>query len=320
MVDNPVFKFETAQRVQCKASIMIEGLTGMGKSGLALLIAFYLTGGKWEEIFDIDTENKSANLFAGIPFSNGGVVGGFKVGQLTEDIGYKPSNYLAYRKAALGMGAKVVIEDSISHSWQYAGGLLDLVNAAKEKTKNKNDKYAAWADEEVAAEKQKLLSLIRTPEVHVITTVRVKEKFDYVEVDGKNKLMSLGEQQIQQADLKYEPDLVLHMVRPGSATQPPRAEIIKSRYTILEKGEEYDFTPELCLQLKAYLEEGADPAELLEAQRQDYIMAVKEHLDAHPNKIAIWGVMKDDAGFKEVKLTDIPLTSIKKLFLQLTTD
>lgn len=317
---NPNFSFEDAERLQLKASIMIEGLTGKGKSGLALLLAFYLAGGDWTKVFHIDTENKSANLFAGIPFSNGQNVGKFKVGQLTEDIGYKPSNYLAYRKAAIAMGAEVVIEDSISHAWQYKGGLLDLVNAATERSR-KSDKYAAWRDPEVADEKHQLLSLIRSPEAHVITTVRVKEKFEYVEGDnGKNKLQSLGEQQIQQADLKYEPDLVLHMLRAGNGTtMHPQALVIKSRYAILQEGETYDFTPELCIQLRAYLEEGADPQALLEAQRQDYVVAIKEHLDAHPNARAIWGVMKDDAGFKEIKLDDIPLDPLKKLYTNLTT-
>ena len=318
-MSDPVFKFEDAERIQLKASIMIEGLTGTGKSGLALLLGFYLSDGDWSKVFTVDTENKSANLFAGIPFSTGDPVGKFKIGQLTEDVGYKPSNFLAYRKAAVQMGAKVVIEDSISHAWQYQGGLLDLVNTATATQKNKSDKYAAWRDETVAKEKQLLLSLIRTPDVHVISTVRVKEKFEYITGDdGKNKLSSIGEQQIQQADLKYEPDLVLHMVSPGSGTGvAPRARVIKSRYVIFEKDEVYDFTPELCLQLKAYVEEGADPAELLEAQRLEYVEAIKEHLDAHPNKVTIWNVMKEDANFKDFKLTDIPLNGLKSLYLTL---
>lgn len=317
---NPIFKFEDAERLQLKASIMIEGLTGTGKTGLALLLGFYLSGGDWSKVFHIDTENKSANLFAGIPFSNGNSVGKFKVGQLTEDIGYKPSNYLAYRQAAKDMGATTVIEDSISHAWQYKGGLLDLVNAATERSRNKSDKYAAWRDEEVAAEKHRLLTLIRDSDVHVISTVRVKEKFDYVTGDdGKNKLQSLGEQQIQQADLKYEPDLVLHMVSPGEGiTKAPRAEVVKSRYVILQKGETYEFTPELCLQLKAYLEEGADPHDLLEQQRADYVEAIKEYLDTHPNAVAIWKVMKDNAGFADKKLDEIPLEILKQLYGTLT--
>ena len=319
MAINPTFKFEDAERVKLKASIMIEGLTGSGKSGLALLLGFYLAGGDWTKVFDIDTENKSANLFAGIPFSNGNPVGKFKVGQLTEDIGFKPSNYLMFRTAAKNADAEVVIEDSISHAWQYQGGVLDMVNEVANKS-TKVDKYGAWRDEKVSKEKNNLLTLLRDPDCHVITTVRVKEKFEYVEEEGKNKLKSLGEQQIQQADLKYEPDLVLHMVHAGSPTIAPRAEIIKSRYSILTVGDEYDFTPELCIQLKAYLEDGADPEELKEQQRQEYIQAISDHLDSHKNKVTIWNVIKEDAGFKDDKLKDIPLEAIKKLYMQLTTD
>ena len=320
MTPNPIFKFEDAERIKLKASIMIEGLTGTGKSGLALLLSKYLAG-SWDKVFHIDTENKSANLFADLPFSDGQPVGKFKVGQLTEDIGYKPSNYLAFRLAAIQAGASVVIEDSISHAWQYKGGLLDLVNEATAKS-TKNDKYAAWRDDKVASEKHKLMDLIRCPDVHVITTVRVKEKFDYVDDGtGKNKLQSLGEQQIQQADLKYEPDLVLHMVHPGQGPNtPPRALVVKSRYAILQKDVEYDFTPELCIQLKAYLEEGADPTKLLEEQRQDYITAIKEYLDAHQNKVPIWNVMKKDAGYESIKLEDIDLKGCKDLYLVLTTN
>lgn len=323
MNNSPIFKFEDATRTKCKASVMIEGLTGRGKSGLALALANILAGGDWSKVFDIDTENKSANLFVGIPSSLGKPYGTFKVGQLTADIGFKPSHYLAFREAAKKCGAEVVVEDSISHAWQYKGGVLDMVNAAAAKsTTNKNDKYAAWRDPEVAQEKQELLALIRDDRVHVITTVRVKEKFEYEQADGeKKKLVSLGEQQIQQDDLKYEPDLVLHMLRAGKVQGNkiihPRAKVIKSRYAIFTEGEEYDFTPDLMIQLKVYLEEGVDPSELLEKQRQDYIGAVKSHLDSKPGAKPIWDVMKKDAGHGETKLLDLPLDVLKSLFIKL---
>ena len=56
-MENPMFQFEDAERVQIKASIMIEGLSGSGKSGLALLLGFYLANGIWHDVFDVDTEN-----------------------------------------------------------------------------------------------------------------------------------------------------------------------------------------------------------------------------------------------------------------------
>ncbi|WP_230139377.1 hypothetical protein, partial [Campylobacter jejuni] len=88
----------------------------------------HILAGEWKDVFALDTENKSLNLFVNIPSSEGSNFGKFKVGQLTADIGFRPSHYLAYREAAKKMGVKVVIKDSISHAWQYKGGVLDLVN------------------------------------------------------------------------------------------------------------------------------------------------------------------------------------------------
>lgn len=317
-------QFEDAQRVQCKASIEFEGLSGTGKSGAAMLTAKILADNDWKSIYALDTENRSLRLLVGTPCSDGAKYGSFKVSELTPDIGYAPSNYLAIREAAINAGAKVFVQDSISHAWQYKGGVLDKVSTVKA-SGNKlyaKDAYAAWGAEEVVTEKNKLLEMIRDERVHVISTVRVKEKMEYTtDATGKTKLESLGEQQIQQADLKYEPDLVLHMLRPGSnrngKIEHPRVRVVKTRYAFLEKDEEYDWTPELILQLKQYLEEGIDPETLFEQQRQEYISGVKE-LIANPAKKAIAQVMKEDLGYKDTKLAEMPLKAIKALYIGLT--
>ena len=51
-----------AARKQCKLSLLINGFTGRGKSGLAIAIAYYFADGKWENIHVNDTENKSLDL------------------------------------------------------------------------------------------------------------------------------------------------------------------------------------------------------------------------------------------------------------------
>ena len=324
MAGNPMFTFEKAQRMQCKASIMIEGLPGRGKTGLALLMGYYLAGENWDKVFHIDTENKSANLFVDIPASAGNKFGQFQVGQLTPDIGFKPSNFLAFREAAIKAGAEVVIKDSISHAWQYKGGILDLLNEAKAKdARYAKDSYAAWGDPEVAREKNELLNLIRDHRTHVITTVRVKEKMEYIPgEDGKMKLQSLGEQQIQQADLKYEPDLVLQMQSAGSnkggKIKHPVALCTKSRYAIFQEGQEYEFTPELLKQLKEYLEEGVDPESLLAKQKEEYVKAVSDYLTAKSAAKVVWNELKKQEGYDGVKLNDLPLDVIKKLYVKIT--
>lgn len=317
-------QFEDAQRVQCKASIEFEGLSGTGKSGAAILTAKILADEDWKSIYALDTENRSLRLLVGTPCSDGSKYGSFKVSELTADIGYAPSNYLAIREAAIQAGAKVFVQDSISHAWQYKGGVLDKVSEART-SGNKlyaRDSYAAWGDTEVIAEKNKLLEMIRDERVHVISTVRVKEKMEYTkDAEGKTKLESLGEQQIQQADLKYEPDLVLHMLKPGSnrngKIEHPRVRVIKTRYAFLEKDEEYDWTPELIRQLKQYLEEGVDPETIFEQQRQEYIEGVKAII-SNPAKKNIAQVMKEDLGYKDVKLAEMPLQAIKQLYIGLT--
>lgn len=317
-------QFEDAQRVQCKASIEFEGLSGTGKSGAAMLTAKILAGDDWKSVYALDTENRSLRLLVGTLCSDGTKYGSFKVSELTPDIGYAPSNYLAIREAAVQAGAKVFVQDSISHAWQYKGGVLDKVSEAKN-SGNKlyaKDSYAAWGDSDVVSEKNKLLEMIRDERVHVISTVRVKEKMEYVrDAEGKAKLESLGEQQIQQADLKYEPDLVLHMLRPGSnrngKIEHPRVRVIKTRYAFLEKDEEYDWTPELIHQLKQYLENGVDPETIFEQQREEYINGIKEIIK-NPAKKAIATVIKEDLGYKDAKLTDMPLKAVKQMYVALT--
>lgn len=317
--------FKPAKREACKAAIVIQGLSGSGKSGLALTIAYTLSERDWSKVFHIDTENKSALLFEGILSDLDISFGQFQHGAMDPVVGFAPSVYVTYRNAAVQQGALAVIEDSISHAWSYKGGVLDLVTQAKAgSARYAKDSYAAWGDETVVKEKNELLELIRDSNVHVISTVRVKERFEYGtdEATGRSKLVSLGEQQIQQSELKYEADLVLNMISPGRNTNKiiahPRVLVIKSRYAIFEKDVEYDITPALLEQLRVYLAEGVDPAVLLDQQRMEYVNAVKDYLDAHTSAVAIWKILKTDAGYGAISLDDMPLNIIRALYIKLT--
>lgn len=319
MSQNPVFNFRKAERKQCKASILIEGLTGSGKSGLALILGQALAG-DFEKVFAIDTENNSLPLFSGINSSSGGKFENFQIGNLTPELGYKPSHYLMFREEAVKAGASVVILDSISHAWQYKGGILDILSEVKATSNNRNE-YAAWGDPRVVKEKGLLFELLRDNRVHCISTVRVKEKMEIgVNEQGKTTVQSLGEQQIMQADIKYEPDLVLHMEEAGTATTPPRATVVKSRYAMFTKGESYIFTKELCEQLRQYLEEGTSPEAIAETQHKEYEDAVKAYLKEHPNKKTLWGMIIDELGYRDTKVKDLPLSPLKKAYIKLTID
>ena len=308
-------KFRKAARQKLKASIMIEGLQGSGKSGLALLLARALTD-DWDKIYAIDTENQSLDLFEGIKMNTGEAFGEFNKVDLTIDDGYAPSNYLALRDEAVKAGAEVIIMDSISHMWNRKGGLLDSVAEAQAQGL---DNYRSWGTDKNRKEKELLNDIVRCDHAHIISTVRVKEKFglEFDETKGKNRVVSLGEQQIQQDGLKYEPDLVLHMISPGNMDGTnPVVEVIKSRYAIFRTGEEYEITAELLHQLRAYLEEGVDPEEIFKAQKEEVINQIKAYCNNATRK-SIWKSLKESSGF-EGKLEDMPLELMKDLYRRLT--
>ena len=307
--------FRKASRQKLKASIMIEGLQGSGKSGLALLIAKALTD-DWDKIYAIDTENKSLDLFQGIKMNTGEAFGDFNKVDLTMADGYAPSNYLALRDTAVQAGADVIIMDSISHMWNRKGGLLDLVAEAQA---SGLDNYRSWGTDKNRKEKELLTDLVRCSEAHIITTVRINEKFgmEFDETRGRNKVVSLGEQQVQQDGLKYEPDLVLRMVSPGNMDGTnPVVEVLKSRYAILRTGEEYEITAELLGQLRSYLEEGIDPEEIFKIQREEVIKQIKEYCNNATRK-SVWKSLKESSGFSG-KLEDMPLDLMKELYRKLT--
>lgn len=325
---NPMISFNKATREQSKASIVIEGLSGKGKSGLALLLGYHLADKKWEDVFAIDTENNSLQLFTDTPSSSGCNFENFKIGDFSEELGYSPSNYRSFKEEALKQGAKVVIQDSLTHAWNCKGGVLDLVtNLQQTNSRYARNNNAAWGDNSIVEEKHNLQSLFRDSRCHIISTVRVKEKIEYTkDENGKTVLKSLGEQQIMQADMKYEPDLVIHMLEPGNVETVkgtkvvtyPKGLIIKSRYTILKKDEIVDFTPAVCEKLRRYLNEGIDPETLMEEQRQDYIKGCTNLLDNKKNLVPVWQVLKKDYGFEKTPIGEMPLDVLKDIYNQLT--
>lgn len=308
--------FTEVSRAQSKASIVIQGLSGKGKSGLALMIGYVLAGGDWSKVYGVDTENRSLNLFEGLTTHVGDTFGKFRKFDLLKTHGYRPSHYLAAKEAAIAAGASVFIEDSITHAWNGPGGVLQMVSKADAEN-SKINKFNAWGVPEIIYEKDSIFEMIRDSEIHMIATVRLKEKFEMVTGEG---IKSLGEQQIMMPDLKYEPDLVLDMVHAGTtAGRPPRAKIIKSRYSIFSEGETYDFTQEILEQLRDYLAEGADPAILMEQQRLEFITEIKQILDGSASKRTAWEIFKGDYGVAGVAIEEIPLDVIRKLLSRLLT-
>lgn len=274
---------EQATRTQIKASIQIEGLSGTSKTGTALLFAFALAKADlpkdatdeeiWLHVGMGDTEKRSANLYVDdpIPLSTGGTlhVKSFRKANLTD---YKPQTYKAAKDYLIGKyDIKTMIFDSYTHAWVGdPGGVLSLVSEVGMKLNFAAKDARIWNDPLVSTNKKLLIDLMRDDRVHMITTIRVKEAIEMSKDDqGKTRVVSAGLQQIMQDSIKYEPDLGIHMTKPGEF------QVYKSRYSIFKVGESYEVSYELADQLAQFLKSGVDPVEILETRRKDYINQIR---------------------------------------------
>jgi hypothetical protein len=298
-------------RIKARASIGIDGLSGDGKSGLALLIALALSKYEPNKIYATDTENRALALYVGHKMDNGFVIpaGHFYHAPISKEEGYSAFNYEYHRKRAKILGCDVHIMDSFTHCWFRQGGVLDEVN--KETMKNvKVNKFTAWGLPDIADAKNLIFELVRDEQVHVISTIRVKEFFaQAIDANGRTEIKSLGEKQMQTDGLTYEFDLVLSMITPGNAQgRPARVKVTKSRYDIFEKNVEYDMTPELIESLCKYLDEGVDVEVLNERIKTDLVNGLRERII---NNVMLLTYFKNT--YNDTKLADLPLDELRLL-------
>lgn len=302
-------EYRKATRSEAKACIALEAPSGKGKSGLALALAYYLADEDWDSINAIDTENRSLDLFEGIQLHTGPTIEPFNKVDLLESHGYAPSNYLACINRSIKDGAKVQIVDSSTHMWRARGGMLQMVSEIQQNNPKLN-RWTAWGHPTVEEEKNNIIKCIRSSEIHMISTIRMKEKLDLV--DGK--VVSFGMEAQHMPDLTFEPDLVLTMKHPGSPDgDPPVATVRKSRYAILKEGETYKFDKDLILQLRDYLKEGVDISELKEQQRIDRINELKRYLDNNDSARSIYPTLKKQQGLDDKALDDFTLDEVRSI-------
>ena len=319
-------KVQKATRTQCAACILLEGLSGRGKTGTALTIAAALSPtNSLDETLFVDTENKSVNLFDGINLASGIKVQNLDCVQMDTTDGFAPENYLACREEAKNLGKTITVFDSITHAWNAKGGILDQVSTLKATSSNalyKRDAYAAWGAPEIVKAKNELFEMVRDSSMHTVSTVRVKEKLEY-EKDGTGRtvLVSLGDQQIMQADMKYEFDLVLTCLEQGSTkagkTKHPVVKVVKSRYAIFVEGEIYELTGKVLKDLREYLLEGTDPKVLEEQQRQDYLELLKAKFVKDSTDKTVADLTKENLGYAESKYTELPFHILKQIYVTL---
>lgn len=188
------FTIRRAERRQAKLRLALTGVSGCGKS----LGAINIASGMNKKFIVIDTEHKSADLYAN--------VAEFDV--LTLDKPFTPDKYIQAINYCEKQGYEVIIIDSLSHAWAGEGGALDMHDAATQASASKNS-YLAWKD--VTPWINKLINAIIQSPSHIITTLRVKTHHDLVDVGGKKKPVKIGLAPIQKDGLEYEFTTVLNL-------------------------------------------------------------------------------------------------------------
>lgn len=230
-------KFTKAERTQAKLRLALTGPSGSGKTFGALLIAKGL-GGK---VAVIDTEHKSASLYAGMA-----AMPEFDTLHLPPP--YSPERFIEAIQAAEKAGYDTLIIDSITHEWSGSGGCLEI-NEKLAGIKFRGNTWSAW--NETTPRHRKFIDAILHSPLHVIGTMR--SKTETVQGDDK-KVKKLGMKSEQREGADYEFTTVLDIVHDGHY-----AVASKDRTGLFTDTDPTKITEDTGKKLLAWLNSGAAP-------------------------------------------------------------
>jgi energy-coupling factor transporter ATP-binding protein EcfA2 len=233
-----------AERHQARLRLGLCGPSGSGKTYSALRLAKGLVAGTEGKIGLIDTERKSASLYAHLA--------DFDVVELEPP--YSPERYReAIHALERHVGPDgVIVIDQISHAWAGEGGLLEYVDTLKAQSRNS---FSPW--QKATPEQNRLVdTMLRSP-CHVIATMRAKSEWVLEEqiVDGRKRNVprKIGMAPVQRDGIEYEFTTMLDLEN-GSNT----ATASKDRSSLFA-GITTKLDEEWGAKLRAWLTSGAAP-------------------------------------------------------------
>lgn len=238
-----------AARKKSKLRMALTGVSGSGKTLGALYIAYGITG-DWDKIVLIDTEHGRGDMYSQRKELG---IGDFYISPMEPPYSAERYKEFVHEAEELVGPDGVVIVDSFSHAWKGEGGVLEVKDKIAASSKSGNG-YTAW--NEAGKIQNSLVDKILSVNCHTIVTMR--SKMDYVMREnerGRMEPVKVGLAPIQRDDVEYEFDIVLDIARSHIATA-------SKDVTFLDKYGEI-ITPELGRQLKAWLDDGVDPEQLL---------------------------------------------------------
>ncbi len=178
-----------AERKQAKIKLALTGPSGSGKTYSSLLIAYGMTE-KWNTIAVIDTENRSADLYAHL--------GNYNVISLEPP--FTPEKYIEAIKLCEKANMEVIIIDSITHCWEE---LLQYHSSLQ------GNSYFNWS--RVTPMHKQFINSILNSRTHIICTMRVKQDYVIDVVNGKNVPTKVGLKAVQRDGTDYEFTITLDL-------------------------------------------------------------------------------------------------------------
>ncbi len=224
--------FKKAERKQVKLKVAVTGPTGSGKTWSALRLATGL-GGK---IAFIDTENKSASLYA--EFFN------FDVLDLSPP--FTTEKYIEAINFAEKSGYDSIVIDSLTHAWAGEGGLLEqktLLDA-----RPGSNQWTNWGP--IDKKDNALKNAFLHSSCHIIATMRSKMEYTQTQSGDKKKIEKLGLAPIQRDGLSYEFSVVFDVAMDHNA------EVSKDRTHLFDNTPVFKITEETGKMIAAWLASG----------------------------------------------------------------
>ncbi|MDN4085927.1 AAA family ATPase [Paenibacillus polymyxa] len=255
-----------SKRTVTKARIGMTGPSGSGKTLTALLMAFGMTD-DWEKIGLIDTENRSADLYAETTKAGVQIPEFLKIDL---EPPYTTEKYIEAIKAFEDYGVEAIIVDSLSHAWAGEGGIIEQ----KDKLSKTKNSFTAWG--ELTPKQNKMVEAILQCSAHIFVTMRSKTEY-VLEANEKGKQVprKVGMAPVQRDGLEYEFTLVMDLSAHHIAT------VSKDR-TGLFDGLEFIPGVETGQQLAEWLESGE---KIVSNETAEGIKAAWEALGQKPEKI-----------------------------------
>ncbi len=213
--------FTKEEKISVPVKLMLQGFAGTGKTWQALRCAGVWAKGNWDDVYFLDTENNAANLYRKFfgNFNHSNIAFPATSQKICDEI-----------TLAENLGAKVIILDSYSDSWQFLQNRMQILGN-NEVLETGNMKYTSMQKNH-----EMVLNCIKYSSANFIITAKQSEE---KQINKDGKLKSIPMKVTKANDLDYHLSCVIQLDKSNlGLTQ-------KDRTGVLPKSGKYTITDEM---------------------------------------------------------------------------